>query len=258
MESIFRSISILNFSTSSLDPESIHYTIGFSHEEIKIVLDNFVEEEVICKEISLFADSVVHISFRRSEHAQISFRDSGGTHVSINQDLKHSSDYGQRDESCLRILESFPIFSLVPYLRDYIPFELKHRFWMPHIEWHWNGWDSEMYFEFITQEMNREWVGKRGKVVGMIRSGFELRARLQGFWSLEHKFREYEDDTDELWEEFLESVDAITEKEWLNFYGMVKVRLTSADGINLEDYWYARIDPDKKFILRKRKVNSEN
>lgn len=226
IESIFRSIKIHGLRS---------FSIGFKTDVIKCALSEMkIFDDNVNDDISQFADSLIFISDAKYSDGNIT-----------KNVRKWMEPEDQRD-----LLNSFPIFGMIPNLKQFLPLDII----VPDVEWKWEGWGDDLIWNQLKLVLEGWGDDIRWKYLREL--GLKPKRKLEIYEEYSYKEEsdsEFEDEIEEEWNQFVTMVNSISKSTWVEIFGMLYHGRNAPCGGNRHDYLLAKLDPDNKFFRRKNK-----
>jgi len=238
MNGIFRNIKVQS-------PYS--FRIGFSAKIIKQTLNEVqIFDDNVNDDISHFAESEVVVENRTFSDSRLSFTL-----------IKWS------DEEKRKILNAFPIFGMIPYLKKYMAPGMKCRDNMPSPEdWFWEGWSDDAIWDQLQTTWNPREKWKWLEFPFYIHPKEKLQLYNQYGNRRFVNDGKHEQELKVEWESFKAMVDSISKEQWIEISGLMEHGRSAPGGKDSHAYLVEKLDPENEFFRRKknrkRKRDSDN
>jgi len=201
-------------------------------------------DENVNDDISTFADSKILIDYDTYNDGNIT---------------KTASLYPHAEDKRREILDSFPIFGLIPNVKKFLPRNMRPGFVhnLPSVEWVWEGWDDEAIWDHIqikttTHEVVNKW--KYLKALAGLRPKQKFLLYSKHHKQSQSDDSDYESEMEQEYHQFEEMINAISKSAWVKIFRMMKYGQGAPKGtVNRHEHLVEQLDPENKFFRRKKK-----
>lgn len=250
-EAIFRSIQISPLKESSYYKHD--WSLGFESLIIEETLtDMQFFNRNVNEYISAYADSKICIQYGESNgRIMLVIKDSGGYSCIL-------SDHRDQEKIAISVLNSFPIFAMIPCLREILPSAIEPGYgnnWIPSLRTPWNGWtheqlrtlvvDVEDRYNFITRDLGIE---PKCKFWGKFchEQGYKMHTPNR----FDTRNDEFIDELQIEWQEMNAKIESLNIDQLTTILGRLKYGWME----DAYDVWVQILDPENKFFRRKKKI----